>query len=200
MNRQTSPSRRHPRFTLLVATVAATMALASSVAAVAAADPVGAAAAYRPDGRILQLCQYPECEPTWAGDNVYNVTGTGQKSVWTDYGDLGTGDPAKVVFRISIQNDGTRADRFNLAAAGTTSGYRVRFFRGTTNITPAVMAGTYRTPSLAPGETFLIKAKVTLVDACCGDKATRLVTITSVGNGGQQDAVKLVRKFWVCGC
>ena len=40
-------------------------------------------------------------------------------------------------------------------------GWKVAYFRGTTNITSAVVAGTFRTASLAPGATYLIVAKIT---------------------------------------
>jgi len=69
--------------------------------------------------------------------------------------------------------------------------YTVRYFRGTTEITAAVLAGTYQTTSLAPGTTFLIKAKVKVKSsATTGSSVTRLVTITSVGHTTKQDAVK----------
>lgn len=158
-----------------------------------------AAARYQPDGRVREPChvELPDCTPTWYGNNVYNLTASGQTAEWADC--CGFEEPP-VVFRISIQNDGSVSDRFRVVATGRTQGFKVRFFRGTTDITAAVKAGTYRTPLLAPGEKHLIKAKVTLNDPCCDDKTTRLVTLTSVADPTKQDAVKLVRRYFTCTC
>lgn len=164
--------------------------------------PVSAATPnHRPDGRILEPCdpQYEDCQPTWFGNNIYNTTAVGQRAGFFDQQGVSYDGP--IVFRIRIQNDGARTDRFRVIATGSTSGYRVKFFRGTTDITAAVKAGTYRTPTLAPGAVYKIKARVTLrPDAVNGDKAVRLVTLTSVGNPNKKDAVKLVRQFSTCGC
>jgi hypothetical protein len=68
--------------------------------------------------------------------------------------------------------------------------YSITYFRGTTNITAAVVAGTYTTSSLSPGSTYLITAKVKVnSNATKGSSVTRLVTITSVGDTSKQDAV-----------
>ena len=101
-----------------------------------------------------------------------------------------------MTFGISIQNDGTSADSFTVKATGTaTSKYTVKYFQGTTDITAAVVAGTYSTRSLAPAATYLITAKVTVKSsATVGSKVTRLVTITSVGDTAQKDAVKFIGK------
>jgi hypothetical protein len=71
----------------------------------------------------------------------------------------------------------------------------VKYFRGTTDITAAVVAGTYQTMSLAPAATYLIAAQVTVKSAAAtGSSVTRLVTISSVGNSSQKDAVKFIGK------
>ena len=73
------------------------------------------------------------------------------------------------------------------------TGYAVKYFRGTTDITAAVVAGTYETPLLAPTATYLVTAKVTVKStAAVGSKVTRLVTLTSVGNSAKKDAVKFI--------
>lgn len=76
----------------------------------------------------------------------------------------------------------------------------MRYFRGATNITSAVVAGTYRTPSLAPSETYLIKAKVTIVSYDFAGGPKRLITISSVANSAIKDAVKFIFKLTTCGC
>lgn len=161
--------------------------------AVAAA---GSAPAYQPDGRIRQPCpERGDCTIEWFGNNIYNTTAAGQKS---DYGDYLCDCDGPVVFRISIQNDGTASDRIRVLATGRTAGYKVRFFRGTTDITSAIKAGTYRTPWLAPGDRILIKAKTSVADDPV--RVARLVTLTSVSDPAKQDAVKFVREWIVCGC
>ena len=156
---------------------------------------------YRPDGRILQPCdpQYESCEPTWIGNNVYNTSAAGQSADYFDQQGVSYDGP--IFFRVRIQNDGARADRIRVAATGSTSGYRVRFFQGTSDITAEVKAGTYRTPTLAPGAFHGIKARVTLrPEVVNGDKALRLITLTSIGNPNRKDAVMFVRQFSTCGC
>ena len=71
----------------------------------------------------------------------------------------------------------------------------MKYFHGTTNITAAVVAGTYRTGSLAPGATYLITAKLP-----AGGSVTRLVTITSVADPTKKDAVKFGLKLVACSC
>lgn len=172
--------------------------LAVPLAFVSNAGVAEAAARYQPDGRVRQPChvELPDCTPEWFGNAIYNKNASGQLAEWYDCCGLEDGP---VVFRIRIQNDGTRTDRFRLSATGRTEGYKVKFLRGTTDITATVQAGTYHTPRLGPGETFLIKARVSRVDACCGDRTARLVNITSVGNPNKQDAVRFLRENADCG-
>ena len=163
--------------------------------------PKPIAALPRPDGRIrLAATGYPgKVKPAngpFVGNNVYNTTGARQ----TDTEDWYAGSVAGTyyAFDVSIQNDGTQADRFKVKATGTpTTGWTVEYFHGTTSITSAVVAGTYQTSSLAPGATYLITAKLTMRP---GGNITRLVTITSVADATKKDAVKLVLKFVACGC
>ena len=182
-----------------VLTFAIVVMAASSLTGVSVAT--AATPNYRPDGRILQPCdpQYEDCQPTWFGNNIYNTEPTGQRAEYFDQQGVSYDGP--VIFRIRIQNDGARADRFRVLATGSTSGYGVRFFRGTTDITSAVKAGTYRTPTLSPGAYDSIRARVVLrSDAVNGDQAVRLVTLTSMGNTNRKDAIKFVRHFSSCGC
>jgi hypothetical protein len=137
-----------------------------------------------PDGRIrLGKGQF-------VGDNIYNTTGANQ----TRTGSASPGN--KVSFGISIQNDGSTADSYTVLVTGIASrAYTVRYFHGTVDITSAVVAGTYQTPSIAPTSTYLIKAQVTVTsDAAVGTKFKRLVTITSFGDTGQKDAVAFIAK------
>jgi hypothetical protein len=143
--------------------------------------PVAVSKPKRPDGRIKKG------SGTLVGNDIYNTTGTDQSRS----GSATAG--SMLTFTISVQNDGAVADSFKVAASGTTvSGYTVRYFRGTTNITSQVVAGTYQTASLSVGSTFAIKAKVTVTaTAAKGSTITRLVTLTSVKDTSKKDAVKL---------
>jgi hypothetical protein len=191
--------------------------LALSVTALAiglAPTSVGAhTVADRPDARIAKKCAgipaWQNCNPARAGDDIYNGTGKNQKRVHVDYLSYGgEPDPTVVVFLLSIQNDGSVNDRFGIDANGTTVGYTLRFLRGSTDITAAVEAGSYTTPFIAPGESIVIKAKVGMPcpshDDCGRDRAfdiaERVVTVRSMGDPAKRDAVKFVRRPWVCTC
>ena len=137
-----------------------------------------------PDGRI-RVGAGPS-----VGNNIYNATGAGQSMTgWAVRG--GT-----MTFGISIENDGTGYEDFEVqATGGATSAYAVRYFRGTADITAAVVAGTYRTPSLKPGGTWLITVRVAVSStAGAGSSVSRLVTITSGADVPTKDAVKLIGK------
>jgi hypothetical protein len=138
----------------------------------------------QPDGRIrLGTGAY-------VGNDIYNTSGAGQSR----RGSARRGH--SITFGISIQNDGTSADRIRVKATGIANkAYTVKYLRGTTNITKAVVAGAYKTRSLAPAATYLITARVTVRStAAAGSKVTRLVTITSVGNSARKDAVRFIGK------
>ncbi len=144
-------------------------------AAVAASKPK------RPDGRIAKG------SGSFVGNNIYNTTGANQTR--TASGGAGS----TITFKISIQNDGSK-DTFSVLGAGSgATGYTITYFHGTHDITSAVVAGIYHTPLLGKGGKFVIKAKVKITKQAAGaSSVTRLVTITSLGDGTKQDAVKFV--------
>jgi hypothetical protein len=153
----------------------------------------------KPDGRIrLGTHGYPgtttSYHATFVGNNVYNTTGARQKVTVENSNEL---EGAFKTFDISIQNDGNRADRFKVKATGAaTGGWTVTYFHGTTNITSAIVAGTFRTASLAPGATYPIRARITKGSG----NMTRLVTIKSVADATKIDAVAFAYKQIACGC
>jgi hypothetical protein len=139
--------------------------------------------ARKPDGRIRL-----GTAGALVGDDVYNATAAGQAV---------TGSALRnhtVSFGISVQNDGAAPDRLKVRATGAaTSRYTVKYFHGATNITAAVVAGTFKTPVLAPGAAYLITAKVTVRStAAKGSSVTRKVTVTSTASAALKDVVKLV--------
>jgi len=180
--------------------------LLGALAAGLLASPALAGARYQPDGLIRQATSgapggaflYTFHGP-WLGKHIYNATGAHQTAVEVAMGStmaLGT----YYTFDISIQNDGSATDRFRVNATGVPSAWVVTYSRGTTNITSAVVTGTYRTPSLAPGATYLISARITLPQSSnLSFSVARLVTIRSVGDPTKIDAVKFGFKWTAMG-
>lgn len=82
-----------------------------------------------------------------------------------------------------------------MAGGGSSTMYNVKYLDGATDITAAVIAGSYTTPSLAPGGSHLITVKVKVKwTATIGSKLGRLVTITSVADNTKEGAVKFTGK------
>jgi hypothetical protein len=136
----------------------------------------------QPDGRVRV-----GTAGAFVGDNVYNRTGAGQTS--TVAARRGT----TITFGLSIQNDGTGPDAFNVKGGASAGGYSVRYSKGATDITTAVMAGTFRTARLGAGGAQVITARVTITaNAKAGSTLSRLITLTSTGDGTARDAVKIV--------
>jgi hypothetical protein len=149
-------------------------------------------------GAIPLVCGAPKPDArvrkgtgAFAGNNIYNTTGNNQAR---------TGAAARgstITFGISVQNDATiLTEKFTVLATGSsTASYVVTYFNGTTDITSQVESGSYTTPAVAPGATFLITATVKVRKvAIVGSSVTRLVTVTSVGDGTKKDAVKFTGK------
>jgi hypothetical protein len=141
---------------------------------------VDADGATQPDGRIRVN------HGSWAGADIYNATAEGQ---WR----TGRADPRnKIVFRVGIQNDGFLRDRFvvNSACTGNLDSFRLRYFRGTSEITAAVKGGTYRTPWMSPGARMTLEAWVKVkAGAGVGARMECLISLVSAGNSESVDAV-----------
>jgi len=122
------------------------------------------------------------------GNNIYNADGKDQTVT------AGRRRGESVTFRINVQNDGNSSERFRVRALGSsTTMYNVKYFRGTTEITASVVAGTYVTPILSPGETLGIRSTVKVKStATIGSTVTRLLTVNSNTAAGAIDAVKFV--------
>src|SRR5262245_61938694 len=136
---------------------------------------------FQPDGRIRLGAGAP------VGNDVHNTSASGQ-SRSANVGNLGT-----ATFTATIQNDGNTATAVRLQGAGTTNRFTVTYRNGATDVTAAVVAGTFQTASLAPGATqdltVIIKAKA---GTPLGTSLSRLVTATSVSNPTTKDAVRAV--------
>jgi N-acetylneuraminic acid mutarotase len=140
----------------------------------------GAAATGRPDCRVRLLS-----ESKLLGNNVYNTAGTGQTRAITT-------SAATTTFVLSLQNDNTLADALTLVAPGSFPGFSVRYLAGlsgTTDITAKVLAGTYRTVSLAPAATRAVRLEVTVAPGTAsGTSMTWLGNVGSNSLPSSQDS------------
>ncbi len=144
------------------------------------ADSLGFHWLLHPDARIGTKLAGP-----FAGNNIYSATGAGEsKTISVTRGQSGT-------LFVDIQNDGLFTDAFKVQGTGTASGYTVSYFKGATNVTAAVKAGTFSTGSLTPGahQTLKMVVKLSTTSAAGG---TFLVRATSPGT--PPDAVKAIVK------
>lgn len=109
----------------------------------------GGGATYRPDAQVKRSGSYF----MWKGNDIYNTSGRNQ--MWGITGPRGV----TTTFNLKVQNDGDTADSFAIQGM-TRSGFSVTYLRGRTNITTAVLDGTYATPPLAPGSSYKITMRV----------------------------------------
>jgi len=125
----------------------------------------------------------------FVGNGVYNTTGANQTRQQTVHRTR-TG-----TFTIKITNDGFSADTIDVKGAGSFGPFKVTYLSGTTNITAAVVAGTYSTGSIGAGASRTIKLKVTVASgASVGATRAFLVSSTSTGAGTPKDTVKAIVK------
>lgn len=114
-------------------------------------NPVVVVPTRKPDIRIGTSASVP------TGNNIYNLTATGQ----TEEVKISKG--RSKTMHLAIQNDGTAADSFKLKGTGNSKNFTVKYKKGESDVTAQVTAGTFWTPSLAPGAveslTVEIKAK-----------------------------------------
>jgi N-acetylneuraminic acid mutarotase len=137
----------------------------------------------QPDGTVRL-----QADSTALGDGVYNTTGTGQtRQVTSARGTVRW-------FVIRVQNDGTASDSFTLQAPGNSPGFVVHYYQGlsgTTDITSAVIGGTYTMSGVPPGSDQVIRLKVFVqAGATIGSTGSWLVTATSNADGTKKDAVR----------
>jgi hypothetical protein len=134
-----------------------------------------------PDARIATLSGGP-----YTGNMVYSSTGAGESLTRSvARGHSGT-------FYVAIQNRGLVAAAFTMKLTGTASGYTVRVYRGTTNITTAVKAGTYSTGTIAARGAVALKVVVSL-SSTATTTVTYTLKATSVA-GTPADAVRAIVK------
>jgi hypothetical protein len=178
------------------------VAFAMAFLVAGSSDTLGAAA-FRPDARIQAIYRSPKV----VGNNIYNATARHQRIKLTGFGD---GTPQQFDIVVSIQNDGTRSDRFKVAAPGslTTNGWTIHYVavgvgrtycvtcRGT-NVTRKVRHGTYVTPKVRHGDSLWLRIHVTSPFGG-GPISGRTVTIHSMSRPKLVDAVRY--SYSVVGC
>jgi Esterase-like activity of phytase len=136
----------------------------------------------RPDGRIRRG------NGAVVGNNTYNTSGVGQ----TRTGSALRG--RSVTYYVSVQNDAPFAERLRVRGQAATARFAVQY-RDPANvkITSQVVAGTYRTPILAPGAVHRIRAIVTVrLSAPRNASLARTVTSISDTHPTIKDTVRFV--------
>lgn len=140
------------------------------------------ASPFRPDARVRL-----STVTALTGNNVYNTTGTNQTVRST------AGRRVTRTFVVNVQNDGTDTDAFVIRGPGSSTGFTVAYFAGTTDITTAVVNGTYRQNNVPVGGTRQFQMRVTVRSgAAIGAVKSSLVTATSANSGTLADAVRTV--------
>jgi hypothetical protein len=141
------------------------------------AQSIAAYSLTQPDARIGVRSAGP-----FVGNNVYNSTGAGQtRAVSVRRGNRATA-------YVSIENDGLVAAAFTVKATGGSRGITAQFYRGATNITAAVRAGTYSSGAIAARSTIVIRMDVTAAKTSAASAAF-LVRLTTVA-GTSPDTVR----------
>jgi hypothetical protein len=142
---------------------------------------------YRPDSQVKL-----STVAAYTGANIYNTGGANQTVSVT------SAVRTTRTFLVNVQNDGVVADGYAIKGPGSSTGFTVKYFAGTsgtTDITAAVVAGTYRLTNVAVGAAKAIRMQVTVAGtAVRGATKTSLVTATSTHSATAIDAVKTVVK------
>jgi alpha-tubulin suppressor-like RCC1 family protein len=135
---------------------------------------------YRPDALIKNAGA-----TAFTGNDVYSEAATGEKVSAEAF----RGTTSKFV--VAAQNDGTQTDSFTAKGCRNSAGFNIHYFRGTTDITTQVQAGTYLIGPLAPGAkrsiTLAIRARFT---ATVGSAKRCTVDVRSSGDTTLVDAVR----------
>jgi hypothetical protein len=100
------------------------------------------------------------------------------------------------LFELKLTNRGA-AGRLAVMAPGE-SAWRVHYFAGAEDVTIAVDAGTFRTPRLAHGESYVVR-----ISARLGTPGTALVqrlVVAGAGLNSARDSVRLNLRYLSCGC
>ena len=138
---------------------------------------------YRPDA-LVKL----KTDPSYLGGDLYETGGVGQTRTVT------ARRSTTKTFLVAAQNDGTVTDDFTVAGSTWAAGFTVRYLAtkwGSTDVTAAVKAGTYRIENVPAGATRYVRMVVTVKPgATIGALLRRLVRITSLTDPDVKDAAR----------
>jgi hypothetical protein len=119
------------------------------------------------------------------GTGIYNTNGARQGVT------RAAARGATASFDVTVANDSAATDSFTLRGSGTPRpGYTVTWFRGGSNITAPIVAGTYAVTDLVAGGQVVVQARVRVGAAAAGSSVSRTLTITSTSPGVVRDTVK----------
>jgi hypothetical protein len=92
---------------------------------------------------------------------------------------------------VRFENDGIHPDRITVHGTAGSRTFRVRYFAAGVEVTARVTAGTYRTPSLMPGQASRLRVKVIRTGAArVGDQRIFRIRGTSVDDVRRWDGVR----------
>lgn len=125
----------------------------------------------------------------YTGRGIYNTTGEDQ----TLRRDVPRGERAS--FYVRVRNEGMFPDRMSFAGCPPSTGFGIRYFRGTTDVTSSVIEGTLMSAPLVPGGRATLRVEV-LVKRTAEVGATKTCRIrgASAMAPRAQDAVRIVVK------
>ena len=84
-------------------------------------------------------------------------------------------------YRVSVQNDSGLSERLFLRGQPSASGFTVRYRTPNgANVTDNVVAGTFRTPALTPGGTYVLQVEVTVTRQAAPSLARTVRTKSTV--------------------
>jgi hypothetical protein len=140
----------------------------------------------QPDARVRVGASGP-----FTGNNIYSFEAIHQ--VVTAKAPAG----GTVSYEVSIQNDAPKfKDSFRVEVAGPdVPGYAARYYAGATDITAAVVAGTFHTRKIPPGGSSSITVVIHVkAAAATGSAFRRTLTAISDGDPAESDAVKVIAR------
>jgi hypothetical protein len=124
-------------------------------------------------------------ETEYLGNNVYNATGSSQTK------DASAPPGETRSFNLRFQNDAPVTDSFQIQGTGDQPGFGVRYFARTTDVTAAIVSGTYSMTNVPAGGSRQLRVEVTVEPgAPSGTVGSWLVTVSSQRLPVKLDAVK----------
>jgi len=164
--------------------LSAFVAIAPASGAVTA-TPCPTSAAYQPDAEIAGQ--------TWAGNFYYLGGGTCNTTAQRQSRTARIAPGDFFSFDVRLFNDGTMPDAILLKGPASKNGFVVHYKTafGAEDITPAVVAGSYTTGTMSPGEATYFRVRVRAKSTTpVGAHTSFRLLFTSTGDSTAQDAVQ----------